>query len=785
MMKHLKRFVPLLLTVALTLGAVPAQALEPDVLTRGQAAERLLAAADDYNPGVQRSDVLKGYPNGNLDLEGAVTRAQALVMLDRAFGGLPAPVGDSARAAIPAEDFTDVPGWASDALSRVFTAGIVSGDGNGLFSPDQPLTADALEALIRRVYALEGSNLKDDFYAAVNKDWLDASTIPAGLTINGPFYGLTQTVNEQVAALIRDIDAAPQQPGTAEAKIKALYDCVLDAEGREKAGVAPIQKYLDAIETAGTLEELIAADVLMQTELGSSTLLGFGLTADLADSDRYIVAFSAAGATMDKDFYAGGTQAQKDAYLNYVTTSFTLSGLSEADAAARAEALYEAEKSIAAAALEPQEYGNVDKIYNLYTLDELQSIFAQVDLNEIYAAYELQPTDQIMVTDVGAMEAAALLFDEAHLDALKALAYWGLLGSVSGTLNQEFLEASFDFTQAYYGVDVRQSSEEIAAQQVQSLLADYLSQAYVEAHFSPEAKADVEEMIGEFIDIYKERIRAQDWMSAATKAKAIKKLDTMGVKVGYPDSWDTWLDDAAIQSPAEGGSFFSNTIAIRMAARAKSISRQNEPVDKTEWAMYPFTVNACYVATSNDITFPAAILQAPLYDVNASREENLGGIGYIIAHEITHAFDNNGAKFDENGNAADWWTASDYAAFQQKCQEVAGWYDGQEACPGVACSGTLTISENVADLGAARCVVAAAKKLDDPDFDALFRAVANTWASTTSRQIREYLTTADVHAPDKLRCNRVLQTLPEFYETYGIQPGDGMWTEPESRVSVW
>ena len=222
-----------------------------------------------------------------------------------------------------------------------------------------------------------------------------------------------------------------------------------------------------------------------------------------------------------------------------------------------------------------------------------------------------------------------------------------------------------------------------------------------------------------------------------------------------------------------------------MAAREAYLRRQTEPVDKTEWAMHPFTVNACYQATNNDITFPAAILQAPLYDVNASREENLGGIGYIIAHEITHAFDNNGAKFDEKGNAADWWTQSDYAAFQQKCQAVAAWYDGQEAYPGIACSGTLTISENVADLGAIRCVVDAAKKLDDPDLDALFRAVANTWASTSTRQIRQYLTAVDVHAPDKLRCNRVLQTLPEFYETYDIQPGDGMWTQPESRVSVW
>ena len=259
----------------------------------------------------------------------------------------------------------------------------------------------------------------------------------------------------------------------------------------------------------------------------------------------------------------------------------------------------------------------------------------------------------------------------------------------------------------------------------------------------------------------------------------------MGVKVGYPDSWDTYLDRVEIQSPEQGGSFFSNVIAIQKAAKAETLAHQNDAPDKREWIMTPYTVNACYDPTANDITFPAAILQAPLYDVNASREENLGGIGYIIAHEITHAFDNNGAKFDENGSAADWWTAEDYAAFQQRCQAVAQWYDGQEVYPGIACSGVLTVSENVADLGSARCIVAAAKKLDDPDFDKLFRTVANTWASTTTRQMREYLAVTDVHAPDKLRCNRVLQTLPEFYETYGIRPGDGMWTDPASRVSVW
>ena len=775
-MKFQKRFVPLLLALVLALGTPPVQAA---ALTRGEAAQALLSAAQDYNPGVQRSDILKGYPDGSLALDGTLTRAQALVMLTRAFGGFAAPAGDNARMALPTGSLTNVPAWAAEELSPVLAAGLADGDEN------EAMSAEALSTLLRRAYAAKGTNLKDDYYAAVNKSWLDGSDIPAGLSINGPFYGLSLTVNEQIAALIREIDAHEQTPGTAEAKIKALYDCVMDAEGRERASVAPIQKYLDAIESAKTLDELVSVDAQMQKELGLSMLLGFGLTTDLADSSRRIAAFSLIGAGMDKDFYVNGADAQRSAYTTYLTSLLTLSGLGADEAAQRVAAFYDAEAAISAASLDPQDYSNVDKTYNLFTLGELKVLLPNVNLNAVLAASGIENAERIMVSDVGALKAAAALYDDAHLALLKTAARLALLQSVATSLNQGFMDAYFDFVLAYYGVDARQSNEQIAAQQVQALLADYLSRAYVDEYFSAKAKADVEEMIGEFIAIYKERILAQDWMSAETKAKAVKKLDTMGVKVGYPDSWESCLDRAEIKSPAEGGSFFSNVIAIQMAMKQDVLAHQNDAPDKSEWIMTPFTVNACYNPSANDITFPAAILQSPLYDVNASREENLGGIGYIIAHEITHAFDNNGAKFDENGSAADWWTAEDYAAFRQKCQAVAEWYDGQEAYPGIACSGALTISENVADLGAAKCIVAAAKKLDHPDLDKLFRAVANTWASTTSRQMREYLAATDVHAPDKLRCNRVLQTLPEFYTTYGIQPGDGMWTAPETRVSVW
>ena len=277
-MKFQKRFVPLLLALVLALGTPPVQAA---ALTRGGAAQALLSAAQDYNPGVQRSDILKGYPDGSLALDGTLTRAQALVMLTRAFGGFAVPVGDNARMALPASSLTNVPAWAAEELSP---AGLAEGDEN------EAMSAEALSTLLRRAYAAKGTNLKDDYYAAVNKSWLDGSDIPAGLSINGPFYGLSLTVNEQIAALIREIDAHEQTPGTAEAKIKALYDCVMDAEGRERAGVAPIQKYLDAIENAKTLDELVSVDAQMQKELGLSMLLGFGRPRGFEPQDRRVLA---------------------------------------------------------------------------------------------------------------------------------------------------------------------------------------------------------------------------------------------------------------------------------------------------------------------------------------------------------------------------------------------------------------------------------------------------------------------------------------------------------------
>lgn len=781
-----KRFLAGLSAAALALTLSPAAfAAEGDALTRGEARDALLSAAGDYNAGVTAGDILKGDETGALHEDRALTRAEALVMLERAFGGLPTPVGANARSAFPAETFTDVPQWAEAELAGVFGAGIAAGTGEGLFSPEAPITAGELDTLIRRVYALEGSNLKDDFYAAVNKEWLDAATLPAGRTVRGTMYDLMDQVDQEVAGLITEIAAGTHKKGTGEQKIADLYHNVMDWDARNEAGLIPLRPYLDTVDAVETQDDLIAALETINNELHTSLMLGFGLTIDLKDSTKYAVVFGAMAPSMTKDFYTGGTQAQTEAYMTYLTTLAKLGGADEADAQRQAGNLYELEKTLAAAMLNPQEQNDVDKIYNLYTMAELQKVFPKVDMDKVYAMSGLKKEDTIGVTDVGLIEAAAGFFDGEHVEQLRDALRFYLLMNYGGLLNKEFTDASNAFNQAYMGMEGSQTDEQLAAAQVQSLMSSYLEQAYVEKYFSAEAKADVEAMIADFISIYKERIQNLDWMSAETKAMAVKKLDTMRVNVGYPDQWDDSLDKVEIKGVADGGSFFDNVIALSGASREKLLSYQGKPVDKEEWICPAHTVNAFYMATNNSITFPAGILQAPMYDVEASREENLGKIGYVIAHEITHAFDNNGAKFDENGNASNWWAEADYAAFQALCDGVVAWYDGQESAPGITCNGALTISENVADLGAAACVTEAAGREEDPDYETLYRSMAECWAFSANRAYQEAVMMMDVHAPDKLRGNRVLQTLDQFYETFDIQPGDGMWVEPEARVSIW
>lgn len=783
-----KRFLAGLLTVLMLLSLLPASALadEEKPFTRGEACTMLLSAADDYNPGVTQADIMKGDQNGNLNEDQPVTRAQALVMLSRAFGALPTPVGDTARWAYPAQNFTDIPAWAQADLANVFASGIVAGTGETTFSPNDHVTKEQMELFIRRVYMVFGTNLKDDFYATVNKTWLAQSTIPAGQAKAGGMFSMMTDTQAQVAELIQGIvNGSGYAKGSAEQKITDLYHNVMDWDARNAAGIAPIKPYLDAVDGIKTLDDMVAVLKTLHDKLGASLLLSFNLTVDAKDSSKYTVYMGNMSTMLSKEVYAADSGAQKDAYLKYLTTLLTLGGFSAEDAAKNAEAFYQLERIISAASMDIQDYANVDKTYNLMTMKELKALFPHVDLDAVYAISGLKAVDQVVVNDPAQLKAIAALFTEDNIETFKSTLRVALLSNYGGLLNREFTDASYTFQQELQGIAGVMPDEQLAAAQVQNLLSTYLEKTYVKEYFSTEAKTDVENMIKDMISVYKERILTLTWMSDATKQMAIKKLDNMTVKVGYPDKWDDTLDGVTIKSVKAGGSFFQSYIDIMLAYQTHTPTYQDKAVDKSQWICAAFTVNAYYNPTSNDITFPAAVLQAPMYDVNASRTQNLGSIGYIIAHEITHAFDNNGAKYDENGNAANWWTEADYAAFQELCNQAVAYYDGAESIPGVTCNGLQTLSENVADLGSAACITDIVSREANPDYKTLYTAMAQVWGTTSSREISEYYNQIDVHAADRLRGYMPAQTQDQFYEAFGIQAGDGMWIAPEDRVQIW
>lgn len=752
--------------------------------TRGETADMLLSAADDYNKDVKRSDIIKGYGgDGELHEDWNINRAEALVMLSRAFGKLPELTGHNARVALKSDAFSDIPEWAKAELQPVLDAGIAAGTSDGIFSPYDDVTKEQLELFIKRAYALFGTNEKDDFYAAVNKDALNKLELKPGRMMSGTLYDLQDESMEEVNTIIKETIEKGGEKGSKEQKIADFYKNILDSDSRNEIGVAPIKPYLADIDSAKDVKDLAAVQIKLIENLYTAPFTGFSITTDFKDNTKYIMYFGTMEPYLTKDFYLNGTDEQKASYFKYLKTICEIAGENITDK--QIEGFYNLEKTLAEKQLNPEDGNNIDKIYNIYTFDEIQSIFPSFDFGEVLESSGLKKEDKILVMDNELMKEFAGLFSDENLETLKNAAKLSVLLNYGGALNTAFIDAANTFNQEYLGISGTYSDEERAAMNVASVMPDYIGEIYAEKYFTEDAKQNVLKMVNDIISVYKERINNLDWMSAATKEKAINKLDKMGIKIGYPDKWDTYLDSAQINSKADGGSYFDNILEIAKASVKYLSELQGTSPDRTKWEMYPYTVNACYSATENDITFPAAILQPPMYDVNASYEENLGAIGYVIAHEITHAFDNNGAKFDENGNAADWWTEEDYAEFEKRCEKMVYFYDRQEGIPGVPMNGRQTLSENVADQGAVQCITEVVSQLENPDYTKLYHSMAKAWASTKTREYAKYAAGVDVHSEDKLRVNRVVVNCDEFYEAFGITEKDGMWVAPVERIKIW
>lgn len=782
-----KKFLSLLMTIIMVLSAsvsVYADETSP-VATKGDIVKTLLTAADAYQPGINKATLLQGSKSGDLRENEPAKKVEAFVMLSRAFGELPEPVGNDLRSGTFDIEFTDVPAWAKKDINKLTKAGVLTGNPDGTLGANDTITIDEFQNIIARIWSLKGSHLNDDFYEAINKEWLNKSTIPVGEIMGGGFPELQKENTDKIEEIINALSGKQFAEGTKEQKIADFYSTALDTKNRNKQGIEPIQKYVKAINEAKTLDELVQADLAQEKELGLSSLFGFAIMNDAKNSSENALYYAGLATGLDKNSFVTEDSNAKNAYIQYMTKLLVVSGEEESAAKALAEQVYEMEKSLASVSLDPHEQGDVNKYYNPYTIQQFDDMFKTVDMKQVLTSMKVDSADKVIVFDLKLAEKGAELLTESNLNVLKAYSKLQLLMATGSLLSDEFGDAANEFAATLYGVTGEKTDQEIAVALTTSTMSGYLEQMFAEKHFSPNAKKDVEQMVEKLITTYEERIKSLDWMSETTKAKAIKKLDTMIVKIGYPDKWDTTLDKVAIKTYDEGGSLFSNTFTVNKAYIDNTKAKLGKPVDRSEWVTSVYTVNAFYNALNNEITFPAGILQAPFYDINAKPEENYGAIGMVIGHEISHAFDNNGSAYDENGNANNWWTDEDFEKFKEKNQKLIEFYNAIEIIPGVLNDGQLTLSENVADLGGMAASLQVVSQMSNPDYKAYFESNAEMWKSTTTKEFAAVLSKSDVHSANKIRVNRTIVNFQQFYDTYGIKVGDGMYVAPEDRVSIW
>ncbi len=629
---------------------------------------------------------------------------------------------------------------------------------------------------------------EDDLYGYVNFDILQDKEIPVGHSSWDGFTENELEISEELNEILDECvaNAGTYEKGTPEQKIADLYLSYVDEESRNAAGIEPLRPYLDAINNAGTVQEYVEAIATLAGELGYGSLLATTVDTDLYDSTRYAAIIRQADLGLGKAYLEDESMSSYwDIYKTLITKLFVLYGLSEEEAAQKTEGVFALQTKLAASTLSEAELYDYSKSYLPKSLDEVAALLPTVDLGPVLEAFGLSGTERFLVMDVGQLEAVGQVFTKENLPLLKDFSTATLLKDMASYLSMNYRQAKQDYSTAMNGVTPKELSE-AAKDSVESNLEWDFAKLYVEKYFPEESKQEVLDIVDEIVDWFYGRIDELDWMGDETKAAAKKKLDTLTVKIGYPDSYDfvAYLDDVEYVSPADGGSLIENKMAQWRTEAAFRNSQVGQEVDKSAWGMTPQTVNAYYDPVANEIVFPAGILRGVFYDPDASRAAHLGSIGAVIGHELTHAFDSSGAQFDENGNLNMWWTEEDYANFTALQQKVIDYYDAFEVMDGVTVDGELTLGENIADLGAVHCVTELCG--DDPaDLRELFTAWARAWVLVETRERFDKLIRTDVHSPKVARVNAVVSATDAFYTAYDVQEGDGMYVAPADRVGIW
>ena len=635
--------------------------------------------------------------------------------------------------------------------------------------------------------------LQDDFYQAINDEWLKDAVIKPGYASISTFDELQDTCNAELQTIFKEIftNQDKYKANSTERKMINLYNNYLNIEARNKAGITPIKPYMEQIKEIKTVSDL--TKLLCTPNIQANTgLINIGIDADLKDSTKNCVYIGSTALVLgNSDYYTQDTEmakTMKGAITGYLNKITVLYGYSEVEAKKKVDNALKFDAMLAPSIIGQDEMtamsNKYEKIYNIYTLEELDKLAPNIKVSDILKSVGIDQNAKIILQEPKALEALNSIYTKENIDMIRDALEVRFLSSTSSLLGEKFEEASRDLSKELYGIEGETSKEEQAINVISGIFSDEIGKLYVQKTFSKEEKEDVEALVKEIIENYKEKLKKIDWMSESTKACALKKLGTMTIKIGYPDEW-TDYSKLQIKSTEEGGSLVDNVFSIYEWSMANSLASLNEPVNKSKFLLSPQTVNACYNPSANDITFPAAILEAPYYDINQSRAANLGGIGSVIAHEISHAFDTNGAQFDEKGNVANWWTQEDYNKFDERTKKIKSFYSNIEVLEGHKVNGDLTVSENIADITAISCMLDIMKKEKNLDYKAFFESWAKVWRNKSAEAYETQMLELDVHSPGKVRVNAVVQQFEEFYQAYGIKESDNMYINPQDRLEVY
>ena len=639
-------------------------------------------------------------------------------------------------------------------------------------------------------------NAGTDFFEYATGGWRKANPLTDEYARYGQFDALREKSREQLKELVLEQAQKESEFGSNAQKVGDLYNMVMDSTTRNAQGVAPVKPLMDEIAAIKNRKEIIPLMAKNYRE-GISGIFGTGISTDIMNSNDNQLGLYQGGISMpEKEYYSDNDEVStniRNSFRKYVKNMFVLHGFTAEEAENNMEAVMEIETRLAAKHLSRVERRNPLNSYHKMSYAEMKKQIPSIDWDTFYSILGINGIEHVNLAHPEAVKEAAKIIEKMPLEKLVAYLQWRVIRSTANELTDAIEAESF----AFYGTvisgkKVQQPRWKRALDAVNGALGDIIGELYVEKHFPPAAKERMTQLVKNLQVALGQRIDAQEWMSAETKKAAHEKLNTFTVKIGYPDTWEDY--SKLIIDPAL--SYAENCRKMSVFGWDKHVEEKwGKPVDREEWHMTPQTVNAYYNPTTNEICFPAGILQYPFFDMNEDDAFNYGAIGVVIGHEMTHGFDDQGRQFDKDGNFANWWTDEDSKSFNERTQVIIDFFNKIEVLPGLNANGQLTVGENIADHGGLTIAMQAFKNAtaENPlpvkdgftPEQRFYLSYSNVWAGNIRDEEIRNLTKSDPHSLSRWRVNGTLPHIDDWYTAFGITENDPMFVPAEERLNIW